>query len=76
MVVRDGDKRYTCEILVSGINLGQLKKSRKDPCGVCKTDVSSDTMHSLWWLQGLDVALKVSCALTLSSDALSKALDL
>ena len=49
MEVRDGEKWPTCEhgeinILVSGINMDALKKSGKDPCGVCQTGVDSNAI--------------------------------
>lgn len=31
-------------IMVSGMNLDLLKKSGKDPCGVCQTEVGNDAI--------------------------------
>ena len=46
---RDGEKglhvnMVKTKILVSGINLDVLKKSGKDPCGVCQTVGSTDAI--------------------------------
>ena len=41
------------KIMASGMNLDLLKKSGKDPCGVCQTGVGSNSIFCggcLWWL--------------------------
>ena len=43
------------KIMVSGPNLDLLKKSGKDPCGVCQTGARCrKKCYLLWWLLVLD----------------------
>ena len=49
MTVRDGDKGSMVnmgetKVPVSGINLDMLKKSRKNPCGVCQSGVDCNAI--------------------------------
>ena len=74
MEVRDGEKGPTCdrgEDKDSGvINLDMLKKSGKDPCGVCQTGVGSNAIFCggcKRWVHKKCSGIRDPCALTLSS---------
>ena len=41
-------------IMVSGLDLDLLKRSGKDPCGVCQKGVGSNAIFIMLWLLALD----------------------